>query len=108
MRLPAFLRRPSRLALRIYAAALLQFLVVAGAMELSRQTTRMPPFGEKQARYVAQDLARVWSDEPALQREAQRIANTLVWTIDVRNADGALRAQTTRTARMSRSCSRSG
>lgn len=87
------MRRPSRLAVRIYLTVLVQFLVVALALEASRRAGKLPPFGEKQAHFVADDLARVYDDPPKLADEVARAARTLEWTIEVRDASGAVVAR---------------
>lgn len=87
------MRRPSRLAVRIYLTVLVQFLVVALALEASRRASTLPPFGEKQARFVADDLARVYDDPPRLVEEVERVARTLEWTIEVRDGAGRVVAR---------------
>lgn len=80
---------PSRLALRIYLIGLVQFLVVFAAMEATKAIERrsFPPFGSKLARYVAEDLARVYDDPAAFDAELERASRTLEWTIEVREGD---------------------
>lgn len=81
---------PSRLALRIYLIGLVQFLVVFAAMEATKrlEQRRIPPFGQKHARYVAEDLAAIYDDRPALEARVMRLARTLDWTVDVKDGEG--------------------
>lgn len=87
---------PSRLALRIYLIGLVQFLVVFAAMEATKAIERrsIPPFGSKLARYVAEDLARVYDDPPAFDRELERASTTLEWTIEIRDGDRVVAKKT--------------
>lgn len=87
---------PSRLALRIYLIGLVQFLVVFAAMEATKAIERrsIPPFGTKQARFVAEDLARVYDDPAAFDRELERASRTLDWTVEVREGDRVVARKT--------------
>ncbi len=87
---------PSRLALRIYLIGLVQFLVVFAAMEATKAIERrsIPPFGTKQARFVAEDLARVYDDPAAFDAELERASRTLEWTIEVREGDRVVSKKT--------------
>lgn len=105
------------MALRIYAIGLVQFLIVAGVLEAARHVWESqrraeiaaqmaaaeqqakeqgrplpgPPW-QAQGRYVAEGLARVIDDRPALEREVARLAEAFQWSVDVRDPDGALLA----------------
>lgn len=94
------------MALRIYLIGLVQFLVVALVIELdhrsrevSRRETsaaeraederrRTGPPSEAHAAYVAEDLAKVVDDIPALTREVERVAKAFGWSVDVKGPDG--------------------
>jgi len=80
----------SRVALRIYFLGLLQFVVVFVAMEVTRsiELRTMTPFGQKQGRFAAQNIARVYDDRAALDAELARIANTLDFSVEVRDPAG--------------------
>jgi two-component system, OmpR family, sensor kinase len=82
----------SRIALRFALLGLFQFLVVFGAMEATKRIEQrsIPPFGSKQAVYVARDLGRVWFQRGTLHEEVQRVATTLDWGVEVRDEDGTL------------------
>jgi two-component system, OmpR family, sensor kinase len=84
--------RPSRTALKIYLIGLVQFLIVAAALEVDHLIRGVPPPWAAQEQFVAAGLAKVLDDPPALQAEADRIGQTLAWTIDVRDPDGAVLA----------------
>lgn len=85
--------RPSRLALRIYVIGLVQFVIVAVAMEVDHQTRRPPAPWAAQGSFVAGGLARVIDDPLALQAEVDRIAHTLTWTVDVKDPNGTVVAR---------------
>jgi two-component system OmpR family sensor kinase len=76
---------PSRLALRIYLIGILQFIVVAAAMEIDHRARRPAPPWTAQGEFVADGVARVIDDPVALQTEIDRIARLLSWTVDVRD-----------------------
>lgn len=103
--------RPSRMALRIYAIGLVQFVIVAVVMEVdhrAREAARRAAFAEQRAaltnqqaprrpwethgRFVAEGLARVLDDPPALQREVERAATAFGWAIEVRDPAGRVLA----------------
>jgi two-component system, OmpR family, sensor kinase len=84
---------PSRLALRIWVIVLLQFLLVAAALEIGRRVTRPSSFDDEQARYVAEDVARVYDDRAALQAQLDRVAKTFSCVIRVRDAEGTVVAR---------------
>ena len=79
---------PSRLALRIYLIGILQFLVVAAAMEIDHRARRPAPPWTAQGEFVADGVARVIDDPVALQTEIDRIARLLSWRVDVRDGEG--------------------
>ncbi len=78
---------PSRLALRIYLIGILQFIVVAAAMEIDHRARRPAPPWTAQGEFVADGVARVIDDPVALQAEIDRIARLLSWTVDVRDEE---------------------
>jgi signal transduction histidine kinase len=80
------------MALKIYLIGLVQFVIVAVALEVDHQMRRTPPPWAAQGQFVADGVARVMDDPPALQAEVDRIGRTLAWTIDVRDESGALLA----------------
>lgn len=80
--------RPSRLALRIYLIGLVQFVVVAVAMEVDHRARRVPSPWVAQGDFVADGIGRVVDDPTALQAEVDRVARLLAWTVDVRDEDG--------------------
>ncbi|MDB5215638.1 MAG: periplasmic sensor signal transduction histidine kinase [Myxococcaceae bacterium] len=92
--MPPFVRMfiPSRLALRIYLIGILQFLVVAAAMEIDHRAHRPTPPWTAQGEFVADGVARVIDDPVALQAEIDRIARLLSWTVDVRDGEGHMLA----------------
>ena len=85
----------SRIALRFILLGLFQFLIVFGAMEGTKMIEQkwIPPFGSKQATFLAEDLSRVWDDEPAFREEVQRAATVLDWGVEVHDENGAMRAR---------------
>jgi two-component system OmpR family sensor kinase len=83
---------PSRLALRIYLIGILQFIVVAVAMEIDHHARRPLPPWTAQGEFVADGVARVVDDPVALQVEIDRIARLLSWTVDVRDGEGQMLA----------------
>ena len=83
---------PSRLALRIYLIGILQFIVVAAAMEIDHRARRPAPPWTAQGEFVADGVARVVDDPVALQVEIDRIARLLSWTVDVRDGQGHMLA----------------
>ena len=99
MRLPAFFKRRSRLALRVYLIGLFQFVVVAAVMELDHRRHTRPPPSESQAEFVVGTLSRVFDDPAALQAEATRAGATFGWTVDIRDPDGNVLAHAEPTAR---------
>ncbi len=87
---------PSRIALRIYLLGIVQILVVFFAMEASKRIEQQQhplPIGDKQARYAAVDVARVYGDRAALDAEVARLAVALDWSVEVRDPAGAIVAQ---------------
>jgi signal transduction histidine kinase len=84
--------RPSRLALKIYLIGLVQFIIVAAALEVDHRMRRTPPPWGAQGQFVADGLGKVLDDPQALQAEVDRIGQTLAWTIDVRDPGGAVLA----------------
>jgi two-component system OmpR family sensor kinase len=93
-RLPKFFRGRSRLALRVYAIGLFQFIVVAALMEVEHRSHARQPFSfsENQAQFVSGTLARVLDDPKALQAEVDRAGQTFGWGVDVHDADGKVLA----------------
>lgn len=80
------------MALKIYLIGLVQFVIVAAALEVDHQMRRSPPPWAAQGQFVADGIAPVLGDPAALQAEVDRIGRTLAWTIDVRDPSGALLA----------------
>ncbi len=83
---------PSRLIVRIYLVAVVQFVLVALAVETMHavERRRLTPMGTKQAGYVAEQLARVYDDAASLRAEAEVAARRFDWTIDIRDRSGEL------------------
>jgi two-component system OmpR family sensor kinase len=84
--------RPSRLALRIYLIGLVQFVIVAVAMEVDHRARRPPSPWVTQGEFVADGIGRVIDDPQALQAEVDRVARLLAWTVDIRDESGRLLA----------------
>ncbi len=91
---PSLLARGSRLALRIYLIGLVQFLIVAGGMEMNRRASHpQNSYSEPHAHFIAGGLARIGDDPEALARELARVRDTLGWSVILHNADGSVRAR---------------
>ncbi len=90
MPLPRWLTRPSPLAWRIYIVGLLQFALVAAAMEGNRRASQRPEPWERDTSFVAAGLARTWDDRGVVAAEAQRAADAFVWRVDVHDPEGNL------------------
>jgi signal transduction histidine kinase len=84
--------RPSRLAVRIYLIGIVQFLVIAVAMEVDHRVHHPPSPWTAQGEFVADGVGRVIDDPPALQAEVDRVARLLAWSVDVRDDQGHLLA----------------
>jgi signal transduction histidine kinase len=84
--------RPSRLALKIYLIGLVQFIIVAAALEVDHQMRHTSPPWAAQGQFVAEGIAKVLDDPPALQAEVERVGRTLAWSIDVREPGGPVLA----------------
>jgi signal transduction histidine kinase len=84
--------RPSRLALRIYLIGLVQFVIVALAIDIDHRARRPPVPWAAQGEFVADGVARVIDDPAALHAEVERISRVLAWTVDVRASDGKVLA----------------
>jgi signal transduction histidine kinase len=107
---PKLLQRGSRLALRIYLIGLVQFLIVAAAMEANRRAlhTSAQPF-ERSASYVADDVAKVADDPAAMTVELDHVRSRLPWSmVLVRDAHGRVLAQSGTAAKGSPSRERHG
>ncbi len=84
---------PSRLALRIYLIGILQFIVVAAAMEIDHHARKPVSPWTAQSEFVGDGVARVIDDPVALQAELDRIARLLSWKVDVRDEEGHVLAR---------------
>lgn len=94
------LRRPSRMAVRIYLIGLAQFLFVAAVLEVDHRRSeashkaqlaeagRPAPPWEAHARYVAEGLVPLVDDHDRLEAELARIATAFQWGVTVRASDG--------------------
>ena len=101
------LRRPSRMAVRIYLIGLVQFLVVAAVLEVQHhahdaerraqlaEAGRPAPPWEGHGRFVAEDLTRVSGDPARLGAEVTRVANAFQWNVTLRSSTGDVLAQAT-------------
>jgi two-component system OmpR family sensor kinase len=85
--------RPSRLALRIYLIGLVQFVVVAVAMEIDHRARRPPSPWIVQGEFVADGIGRVIDDPPALQAEVDRVARLMAWSLEIRDDQGHVLAR---------------
>lgn len=96
MHRPKLFERGNRLALRIYLIGLVQFLAVAVGLEMHRrsQAPRLPPPAGPDVHYVADSLARVAEDPPALAQELDRVRSIFHWTVTVRDDTGAVIGET--------------
>lgn len=93
------LRRPSRLALRIYAVCLAQFLIVALALEVNRQANKRPEPWQRDMDFIAAGIAADLDDRrddggvERVRRDVARAARTFNWSLEVYDESGALVAR---------------